>query len=179
MNDGMQRTPIPFETSRLTMRGHTVEDFSSTLQLWSDPRVTRFIGQPLTAEESWGRLLRYAGHWALLGYGYWVIEEKHTGCFVGEIGFSNYMRAIVPSLDDAPELGWVISPERSGCGYATEAATGALAWAKLRWTSQRVVCIIRPDHQASIRVALKCGFHKAGMAEYKNEATLIFEQFLP
>jgi RimJ/RimL family protein N-acetyltransferase/mannose-6-phosphate isomerase-like protein (cupin superfamily) len=175
----VQRIPVPsFETSRLTMRGHTVEDFSHTLQLWSDPRVTHFIGQPQTLEESWGRLLRYTGHWALLGYGYWVVEEKHTGDFVGEVGFASYKRAIVPSLDDAPELGWVLSPEKSGCGYATEAAMGALAWARVHWSSQRVLCIIRPEHQASIRVALKCGFQKAGVAEYKNQATLIFEQSL-
>ncbi len=160
------------------MRGHTEEDLSHTVQLWSDPRVTHFIGQPQTLEESWGRLLRYNGHWALLGYGYWIVEEKHTGDFVGEVGFASYKRAIVPSLDDVPELGWVLSPEKSGCGYATEAAMGALAWARSQWPSQRVVCIIRPEHHASIRVALKCGFQEAGVAEYKSQATLIFEQFL-
>jgi RimJ/RimL family protein N-acetyltransferase/mannose-6-phosphate isomerase-like protein (cupin superfamily) len=175
----VQRIPIPsFDTSRLTMRGHTLEDFLHTLKLWSDPRVTHFIGQPQTPEESWGRLLRYMGHWASLDYGYWIVEEKHTGDFVGEVGFADYKRAIVPSLDDAPELGWVLSPEKSGCGYATEAAMGALAWARTHCSWQRVVCIIRPEHDASIRVALKCGFQKVSVAEYKNQATSIFEQFL-
>lgn len=179
MNRSVHRIPVPsFDTSRLTMRGHTLEDFSRTLQLWSDPRVTHFIGQPQTEEEAWGRLLRYTGHWKSLGYGYWIVEEKITGDFVGEVGFANYKRAIVPSLEGAPELGWVLSPEKSGCGYATEAAMGALAWARAHWSSQRVVCIIRPEHHASIRVALKCGFQKAGVAEYKNQATWIFEQFL-
>ncbi len=180
MNKCFQRIPIPsFSTSRLVMRGHTLEDFSHTVQLWNDPRVTHFIGQPQTAEESWGRLLRYVGHWASLGYGYWVVEEKDTGDFVGEVGFGNYRRAILPSLDDeAPELGWVLRPKKSGFGYATEAAMGALEWARAHLRSQQVVCIIRPENEASIRVALKCGFQQAGLAEYKNRPTLVFEQLL-
>src|SRR6202034_1814610 len=102
-----QRIPVPsFETSRLIMRGHTVEDFSHTLQLWSDPRVTHFIGQPQTLEESWGRLLRYTGHWALLGYGYWVVHEKDSQRFVGEVGFLNARREIAPSFGGTPEIGW-------------------------------------------------------------------------
>lgn len=172
-------TPVPsFETSRLKIRRHRVDDLAHTNKLWSDPRVTQFIGQPHTPEESWSRLLRYAGHWALLGFGYWVIEEKHTGDFVGEVGFANYKRGIVPPLEDAPELGWVLLPEKSGCGYATEAARAALAWARLYWTSTRTVCMIDPENRASIRVALKCGFQAAGIAGYKGKPALIFEQGL-
>ena len=48
--------------------------------MWSDAEVTRFIGgKPLSGEEVWARILRYAGHWSMLGYGYWLIEEKATG----------------------------------------------------------------------------------------------------
>jgi RimJ/RimL family protein N-acetyltransferase len=57
------------ETERLVLRAHRVEDFPDLAALWSDPLVTRFIsGVPQTPEESWSRLLRYAGHWLLLGY---------------------------------------------------------------------------------------------------------------
>jgi RimJ/RimL family protein N-acetyltransferase len=43
-------------------------------------------------------LLCSTGHWELLGLAYWVIEEKQTGDFVGEVGFANYKREIVPPL---------------------------------------------------------------------------------
>jgi RimJ/RimL family protein N-acetyltransferase len=77
------------ETERLKLRGHTIEDASNVVALWSDPEVTRYIGgKPHTAEECWARLLRYVGHWSLLGFGYWVVEEKAAGEFVGEVGFS-------------------------------------------------------------------------------------------
>ena len=56
-------------------------------------------GQPFAAEDVWSKLLRYAGHWALLGFGYWAIEEKSSGRFVGEAGFADFKRAIEPSFD--------------------------------------------------------------------------------
>ena len=78
------------ETERLRLRGHRLEDLSDSAAMWADPRVTQYIRpRPFTAEESWARLLRYIGHWALLGFGYWVIEEKATGKFIGECGFAN------------------------------------------------------------------------------------------
>ena len=78
--------PVPvIETERLILRGHVLEDSEASLALWTDPEVTRFIGgKPSTTEEVWPRLLRYAGHWSLLGFGYWAITEKATGRFVGE-----------------------------------------------------------------------------------------------
>lgn len=48
---------------------------------------------------------RYAGQWSLLGYGYWVVEDKRTGRFAGEVGFADFKRVIEPSLDGVPEIG--------------------------------------------------------------------------
>ena len=71
--------------------------------MWADPAVTRFIGgKPSTVEESWTRLLRHAGHWNLLGFGYWAIEEKESGRFIGQAGFAYHQR-----VSGLPEIGWV------------------------------------------------------------------------
>lgn len=94
------------ETERLVLRAHRVEDFPGVAALWSDPAVVRFIsGVPQTLEESWSRLLRYAGHWRLLGFGYWAVEEKATGNFLGEVGFADMKRAIEPPLGPLPKPG--------------------------------------------------------------------------
>src|ERR1700728_3292085 len=106
----MQPVPV-LETERLRLRGHRLDDFTACAAMWADPVVTRHIGgKPFSEEESWSRLLRYAGHWALLGFGYWVVEEKATGNFAGEIGFANYKRNLEPKLEDMPEIGWVFTP---------------------------------------------------------------------
>ncbi len=61
--------------------------------MWGVRIVTRHIGgRPFTAEESWSRLLRYAGHWYLLGFGYWAVVERGTNRFVGEVGFADFHR---------------------------------------------------------------------------------------
>ncbi len=115
------------ETERLKLRGHRLDDFTHSAAMWADPTVTRHIGgKPLTEEESWARLLRHVGHWALLGFGYWVAEEKATGNFVGEIGFADYKRDLEPSLKGVPEIGWVLASPAHGRGY-TEALRAVVA----------------------------------------------------
>ena len=76
------------ETDRLRLRAHRPDDFAACCALWSDPIVNRYTtGKPLAPEDVWAKMLRYGGLWAMLGYGYWVIEEKASGDFVGEVGF--------------------------------------------------------------------------------------------
>src|SRR4051794_8967766 len=70
------------ETARLRLRGHGLDDFPQSATMWADPKVVRYIRPtPFTEEETWARLLRYVGHWALLGDGFWVVEDKNTGEF--------------------------------------------------------------------------------------------------
>jgi RimJ/RimL family protein N-acetyltransferase len=163
------------ETDRLLLRGHRVQDFADCLALWTDPDSTRFIGgKPLTREEVWVRMLRYAGHWSLLGFGYWVVTEKETGRFVGEVGFGNFKREIEPSLDGMPEIGWVLAPWHHGKGYATEAARAALGWGDAHFDAARTACIIAPENGPSLRVAEKCGYREICRTTYKDKPTIIF-----
>src|SRR5258708_26581689 len=158
-------------TARLTLRAHRTDDLGACAAMWADPAVTRLMGgKSFTPEEVWARLLRYAGLWSMLGFGYWAIEETATGRFVGELGFADFRRAVVPSLD-APELGWVLATAAHGHGYATEAVGGVLAWADARFA--RTVCIIQPDNHASLRVAAKCGFAEQWRTAYKDHTTIV------
>lgn len=163
------------ETERLTLRGHRPDDFADSLALWTDPEVTRFTsGKPSTQEEVWARLLRYAGHWAMLGFGYWVVMEKATGRFLGEVGFADFRREIEPSLDGTPEIGWVIAPHAHGKGYATEAVRAAIAWGESHFGPVRTACIIAPENAPSIRVAEKCGYREFCRTAYKDKPTIMF-----
>ena len=156
------------ETARLRLRGHRLEDFDDCAVLWSDPIVTRFIGgKPSTRDESWMRLLRNVGHWSLLGFGYWLVEERASNQFVGEIGFSELKREIEPSFEGIPEAGWVLAPCAHGKGFATEAVSAILAWGDGRFAGGPTVCIINPDNAASIRVAAKCGYREFVRTTYK------------
>jgi RimJ/RimL family protein N-acetyltransferase len=163
-------------TERLRLRGHTLNDFAYTKALWSDAAVVEYIGgKPLTVEECWARFLRYAGHWSLLGFGYWVVEERETGEFVGEVGFGNFKRDMEPALGTIPELGWVLAPAKHGKGYATEAARAALGWGREHLNCNDFACLIHPDHRASIQVARKCGFEEWQLGTYKDRPAVIFK----
>jgi len=163
------------ETERLKLRGHRLDDFNHSAAMWSDLNVTRFIGgKPLSEEECWTKFLRYFGHWSLLGFGYWVVEEKATGNFAGEIGFADYKRDLEPSLKGTPEIGWVLASQAHGKGYATEAVRAAVAWGDEHFPSARTACIIAPENLASIRVAVKCGYREFALATYKGNPTLMF-----
>jgi RimJ/RimL family protein N-acetyltransferase len=162
------------ETERLKLRGHRLEDFAACAGMWADPEVTRYIGgKPYTEEESWARLLRYSGHWSLLGFGYWVVEEKSTGNFIGEMGFADYKRDL-PALRDIPEIGWVFTTQASGKGYATEAVRAAVAWGDAHFSSPQTACIIHPENLASIHVAEKCNYRQSLRTTYKSHPTIMF-----
>jgi RimJ/RimL family protein N-acetyltransferase len=163
-------------TARLILRGHSVADFAASAAMWGDPRVTRHIGgRPFASDEVWTRLLRYAGHWALLGYGYWVVTEAATGAFVGEVGLADFKRIIDPPLTD-PEAGWALVPEAQGRGYATEAVGAALSWAADHLDCGRTLCLISPPNQPSLRVAAACGYCEFVRTTYKGEPTILLER---
>ena len=163
------------ETERLRLRAHRLTDFADCLALWNEPDVYRHItGKPGTEGEVWGRILRYIGHWAALGFGYWAVEDKSTGQFIGEVGFGDYKREIEPPLTGMPELGWVLSPTWHGKGYGTEAVGAALAWGDAHFGRRRICCIAAPENTASLRLAAKFGFREALRTTYLGDPTILF-----
>ena len=162
------------ETKRLKLRAHRLEDFVHCTAMWADPEVTRYVGgKPQTEEESWARLLRYAGHWSLLSFGYWVVEEESSGNFIGEVGFADCKRDL-PALNGLPEIGWAFTTPARGKGYATEAVRAAVTWGDAHFSSPRTACTIHPENLASIRVAEKCAYREFQRTTYKSHATIMF-----
>jgi RimJ/RimL family protein N-acetyltransferase len=169
------------ETERLTLRPHTVEDFEDYQALWSDEAVVRFIsGVPSTREQAWARLLRAAGMWHHLGFGFLAIEDKQSGRFVGEAGFLEVKRDMKPiTTEGTLEAGWALLPSAQRCGYATEALRALITWAEEHFPSKPITCIIDPDNTASLRVAEKLGFQEAGRADYHGEVILLSRSEIP
>ena len=165
------------ETGRLVLRGHRPADFDDCARMWGDPDVVRFIsGTPLSREAAWSRLLRYAGHWALMGFGYWVVETKADGRFIGEVGLADYRREIDPPLDGRPEAGWVLRTEAHGQGYAREAVACMLGWADRSLEAAETVCILDPAHAASRAVADAAGYTEQATATYMGGPTLVMSR---
>jgi RimJ/RimL family protein N-acetyltransferase len=120
--------------------------------------------------------LNYVGHWTLLGFGYWALEEKASGEFVGELGFADFKRDLDPSLSGVPEMGWVLARSVHGRGYATEAVRAALAWGDAAFGPARTFCMIDAENLASIRVAQKSGYREFKRDAFNERPTIFFER---
>ena len=171
---GLTTAPT-LETARLRLRAHRPDDFAACRAIWSDPEVVRHIGgKPSTGEEAWRRLLTYAGLWSLLGFGYWAIEERASGQYIGDVGYAEFQRDIDPSLRGMLECGWVLARAAHGKGYASEAVSAIEAWRLANLPGCRAACIIAPGNVASIRVAEKAGLRLWCESTYHDQPTLIF-----
>lgn len=165
-------------TPRLTMAPHGLDDFPDLVALWGDPATTRYIlPAPASAEDSWNRLLRHAGTWALLDFGFWAVRNTRTGAFLGSVGYLDGHREGIDAIAGDPEIGWALAPAAHGQGFATEAVTAALAWGAGRFT--RTVAMIHPENAASVAVAARCNFRHFAVARYKDAPTGLWEHLWP
>jgi RimJ/RimL family protein N-acetyltransferase len=169
-------------TDRLIMAPHSLADFPDLVRLWSDPQVVRFLGgTPHSDEDIWARLLRYAGSWALLGFGFWAVRARDNGAYLGDVGYLEGRRGGVDGFHGDPEIGWSLHVAAQGQGYASEAVRGALDWGADEFDGRfnRTVAMINPDNAASVAVAARCGFRHFSVARYKDAPTGLWEYRFP
>jgi len=165
------------EAPRLRLRPYRAGDLDAQHEAMADPGVMRFLGGAAQSrEETWRKILAVHGLWALLGYGYWVAERREDGAYLGQIGFADFKRDMIPSIEGLPEMGWIMAREAQGHGYATEAVLAALAWADETLMGGEIAAIIRHDNAPSIRIAEKAGFSHREEALYKGAPILLFRR---
>jgi RimJ/RimL family protein N-acetyltransferase len=168
------------ETARLTLRPFRESDLEAHAAALGDPTVVRYLGgKPLPREEAWRRLLCAPALWALLGYGYWAVERRADGAWLGQIGFADFKRDMTPSIEGLAEMGWIFAAHGQRQGYAGEAALAALEWADRALDQPEIVAIIDPENSASIRVAERSGFGERQPAVYHGETVLLFRRRTP
>jgi len=142
-------------TERLVLRRWRVTDVAPNTEMLADPATARFItpdGKAVTDEfVGWRNAAIMAGHWALHGFGLFVIEEKQTGRYVGRVG--PWFPAGWPGF----EVGWGIARSFRGKGYAVEAAAASIDWAFACFETDKLVHCIRPENVASQKVAQRLG----------------------
>ena len=162
--------PFPqLETDRLLMRMWRESDFESYAALCADPEVMRYLGgKTFNRMEAWRHMAFLIGHWHLLGYGHWAVEEKSSGELIGRVGFLN------PADWPGFEIGWTLARKFWGKGYATEAARRALDYGFRELDKHHIISLIHPDNAGSIRVAERLGEKLEGQTELLGHDVLIY-----
>ncbi len=147
------------ETPRLILRGWRQEDLAPYAAMLADPETARFItrkGLPYSQGQTWGEMAFLVGHWQLLGYGMFVVEERASGAFLGRVG------PLQPPGYPGFEIAWGLAPAARGKGYAQEAARAAIDWSFAHFPLDRIVSLIHPRNLASQRVAERLGERRTG-----------------
>ncbi|HEY9500023.1 MAG TPA: GNAT family N-acetyltransferase [Pyrinomonadaceae bacterium] len=157
------------ETDRLILRMWRNEDFAAYEKMCADPEIMKYLGgRTFDRLEAWRHMAFLVGHWQLLGFGHWAVEEKESGKFIGRLGFLN------PEGWPGFEIGWTLAREAWGKGYATEGARRALDYAFHDLNKDHVISLIHPENKNSIRVAERLGETLEGQTELLGHDVLIY-----
>ncbi len=147
------------ETERLILREIRQEDLDDFLEIFSDPKVTKFVaegGAVADRNRAWRIMAGAMGHWVLKGFGLWGVEEKSTGRLIGEVGIH------CPEGFPSVEAAWTLGSASWGKGYASEAARRSVQYAFEVLDLDHIISLIDPLNVPSQSVAKKIGEKNTG-----------------
>lgn len=147
---------IQLETPRLILRPPRAADLDAWAEMMLDEPAARFIGGVMPRSLCWRQLMTMIGAWHAQGFAMFSVIEKASGRWIGRLGPWR------PEGWPGNEIGWAITRDCWGKGYAVEGATAATDWAfdTLGWPE--MIHSIAPDNVASQRVAEKLGSRNRG-----------------
>jgi RimJ/RimL family protein N-acetyltransferase len=160
---------LRLETARLVIRSFEPRDAEPWLAMVNDPEVGRFTppSAPATLETFQGALERRRTMEREWGYAMWAVDLNETGLLVGQCG-------LYPAESTGPEIeiAYHFTPVAWNRGYATEAATAALAYGFGPLELDRVIALVMPENVGSCRAVEKASMRFEGIATYYGIAGL-------
>lgn len=139
-----------FETQRIRLRGGMVEDLDALDEFFAS-QDSRYVGGPRPRAETWDALCAGIGHWALRGFGLWILTDKAEGDVLGIAGLQQ------PDGWPEPELIWAVFGDYAGQGLATEAVQGIRQFIAREFGIKTPMSLIFPDYSKVVRMAEKMG----------------------
>jgi RimJ/RimL family protein N-acetyltransferase len=145
------------ETQRLILRQWTSADLAAYATLNADPLVMKYFPSTLTREESDAQVDIIRNLITERGWGFWAVELKSTNEFIGFVGLHAQNES--SGIPHAPfsEIGWRLSSQHWGKGYAPEAASKALEFAFETLNEPSVYAFTTLSNEPSQKVMRKLG----------------------
>jgi RimJ/RimL family protein N-acetyltransferase len=143
------------ETERLILRRLSVEDASFILELLNQPSFLRFIGDRgvRTINDAEKYILQGPmDSYERLGFGLYLTELKDSLASIGICGLIKR-----DALNDI-DIGFAFLPQFWSKGYAFEAASAVMVYGREVLKLNRIVAIVSPDNERTIKVLEKIGF---------------------
>jgi len=154
---------IFIETPRLILRQWKTSDYDPYIQLNQDSDVMEFFPSVSTKEETLAQIDRFITHIDQHGYGFFAVERKDNGQFIGFTGLSRprFEAYFMPCV----EIGWRLSKANWGQGFATEAALACLDFG-FDIGLDEIYAFTSVHNKKSEHVMLKAGMLKQGEFEH-------------
>ena len=114
------------ETPRLILRPWREADRAPFAAMGADPEVMAHFPALLSRDESDAMVDRIGLMMADQGFGFWAVERRDSGDFIGFCGL-NRVNFACPVTDEV-EIGWRLTRTAWGQGFAREAALACLDW---------------------------------------------------
>ncbi len=115
------------ETERLILREWREEDRAPFHAMSNDPRVMATLGPLMSRDESDALIDRVQARQATHGHTFWALERRKDKAFIGWCGIVIALEEL--PIGGQPEIGWRLSHDSWGQGYALESAKTSLDWA--------------------------------------------------
>ncbi len=151
------RPPERIATPRLVLRRPTGADAVAKYEYSRDPDVARYMDWlPHASLDGAATLVESAASRWDSGEEYsWVITLKPSDLAIGSVACRVQGHAV--------EMGFVLSRDHWGRGYATEAARAVLEWAASFESVYRIWATCDAENAASARVLEKIGMSREGV----------------
>lgn len=151
--------PMPeLRTERLLLRAWRESDLDPWAALNADPEVRAHFPDVLTRERSLEAMTRYQAGLEERGWGWWALEVRATGEFVGVAGLAPVSGG---TPFDGVETGWRLARSAWGHGYATEAARAAVAFGFETLGLPEVLAVTASSNHRSQAVMRRLGMTRA------------------
>ncbi len=158
------------ETDRLRLRRLSVDDAGFILKLLNEPSFIQNIGdrgvRTIADAQAYirnGPVASYEKH----GFGLWLVETKESGAHIGICGLLK--REVLEDVD----IGYALLPEFWSRGYALESASAVLSYGREKLGLKRVLAVVNPQNQSSIRLLEQIGFEFEKIVRLSEDAAEI------
>ncbi|HXY71215.1 MAG TPA: GNAT family N-acetyltransferase [Actinomycetota bacterium] len=163
------------ETERLVLRPFILDDLDALAESLADPEVMRYVGEGeavgKTRTESEHILTELIAEYDRWGYGLWAVttDGENDGRPIGWCGLIEWELGGVTEV----EVAYLFGRPYWGKGYATEAARAVRDYGVGPVGRTRLVSLVYPDNDASLRVVEKLGMRYERDAEFFGKRLLL------
>ncbi len=147
--------PLELVTSRLLLRQWRESDRDPFAALCADQRVMEFLSSARDQATSNAAIDRWSNRIQEVGWGFWALEHKATGTFLGFTGLQ--IPAESHPYLPCVEIGWRLAAEYWGHGYASESAKAVLRVAFENLGFPGVIATTAAGNQRSSAVMRRIG----------------------